>query len=615
VPSGAGTALTRAEISLSHGEGPAGPAGRMCTTAVLQMARCPSAGGTPAPTAYLWNNLTGSVGLAPSPRITEMAYDASDGYVLLYGGVYATVLGDTWTYANGNWTNITASVTGQPPLLDEAAMAFDPSTGKVILFGGDGTSALLNETWSYHAHVWTNLTGTAGVAPSPRRIVSMVTDSTDTELVLVGGDSAGQGTAARDTWTFKGGNWTNVTLVAPLSAFLQLPVLSNDPSDSGVLLTGEASTTAAGTGPYFMANFLYSGGSWRNLTPNLTRTPPISNGEGASMGYLPSVAAVVLYLGFIIDPTSGTFLSVQVTWEYVAGAWVNITGRVGAGPGLYLVLSAAAVSGDSTFVSFGGEGASTLSNFTWVLAQHPQVTATSSRTVSDVGLPVTFTGGVASGLAPNRPLWKFGDGVSATTLIAVHSYASPGLFTANLTVTDLVGVASTAATSVYVNSAPTVAASVAPTSPTAGGPVELVALVSGGTAPFTYAWNLGDRNTSATATVTYTYAAPGTYVLGVLVTDALGATTTANVTLIVGSTPASSTAVSLTSGTGLLLLIGVVALAVLAAVLLLLLLLQRGRGPRGPPVQYSGTGAGPIPPGETRTSGPSSGETPPPPAG
>jgi PKD repeat protein len=290
-----------------------------------------------------------------------------------------------------------------------------------------------------------------------------------------------------------------------------------------------------------------------------------------------------------------------VTWEFVAGGWVNLTGRVGAGLGAYAVFSTAAVTSDSTLLMFGGQGVSTDSNFTWVLTQHPQVTATSSPGVSDVGTPVIFTGVVASGVAPNRPVWKFGDGVSATTLSAVHSYTIPGLFTANLTITDLVGVASTAATFVYVNPAPTVVVSVAPASPAAGSPVGLVASVSGGTAPFTYVWTLGDGNTSLGAVVTHTFANPGTYGLGVRVTDGLGANATANMSVVVGSAPSAS--VSLTSGTGLLLVIVIVVLAVLVVVLAVLLGLGRRRGPRGPPVRYPGasittfsTSVAPAPP-------------------
>ena len=51
----------------------------------------------------------------PSPRLAApFAYDASDGYFVLFGGWTSTspsgpVLNDTWTYTGTNWTNITNS--------------------------------------------------------------------------------------------------------------------------------------------------------------------------------------------------------------------------------------------------------------------------------------------------------------------------------------------------------------------------------------------------------------------------------------------------------------------------------------------------------------------------
>src|SRR5215469_15862905 len=59
-----------------------------------------------SPTA--WTNRT--AGVEPSPRWGAMAaYDAADGYLVVFGGIGNShgALRDTWTWANGKWTDRT----------------------------------------------------------------------------------------------------------------------------------------------------------------------------------------------------------------------------------------------------------------------------------------------------------------------------------------------------------------------------------------------------------------------------------------------------------------------------------------------------------------------------
>ena len=87
---------------------------------------------------------------APSPRLhSMMTYDAADKYVLLFGGGNNTQnFGDTWTYAGGTWTNLTAKIGGSPHPLSDGAMAYSSALGRAVLFGGAGsTSKPTNQTW------------------------------------------------------------------------------------------------------------------------------------------------------------------------------------------------------------------------------------------------------------------------------------------------------------------------------------------------------------------------------------------------------------------------------------------------------------------------------------
>jgi PKD repeat protein len=569
-----------------------------------------------SPGGYTWTNLSAIVPAGPSPRIgAAMTWDASDGYVLYFGGqnLANKAIGDTWSYVNGTWTNLTASLSGAPPPLVLASLAFDPSSHAVILFGGiTGGAAVAGWTWSYHNRTWTNLSSTVGTAPSPRVVAALSTDSTDGELLLFGGSPTGGGVWITDTWTFKGGHWTNVSSLAG-SAFgrLQLPVSSDDPADHGVFL--RASYNSGTT--YATATLIYSGGSWRNLTSTLSQQPPLMEIGGA--GYLAPISAVVTDSGVSINRTSTTFLE-GLTAEYSSGTWDNVTGVTAGPPVLNLFSSASVVGNDESFLAIGLGSSSTVPS-SWLLSAPPKVTASANHLSVDPGTSVSFTGAVSEGAAPYAYAWSFGDGSTAATLTGAHAFAHPGTYAANLTVTDLVGHVVTAAVSVVVNSPLSFSASATPTPGTANTTVALTSTLSGGTAPYSYHWSLGDGSTSTSAALGHVYAKAGNYTVTANVTDAVGASATSTFTLEVNAAPhsssssgsSSSSSVSLTSGTGLYLLLGIVLLAIII-VALAVMLARRPRSPPGPPAQYY-SGPGAPPPGAGPTGAPPAAwsETPP----
>ena len=71
----------------------------------------------------------------------------------------------------------------------------------------------------------------------------------------------------------------------------------------------------------------------------------------------------------------------------------------------------------------------------------PVVTATATPPTGTAPFTVAFTGTAtdAEGDTPLTYAWDFGDGGTATTANASHTYTAPGTFTATLTVTDARG--------------------------------------------------------------------------------------------------------------------------------------------------------------------------------
>jgi len=204
--------------------------------------------------------------------------------------------------------------------------------------------------------------------------------------------------------------------------------------------------------------------------------------------------------------------------------------------------------------------------------------AASNVSTTDAGLPVSFTGSGSSGNGTYGPYhWSFGDGGTASTASATHTFAAAGTYHVQFNVTDGLGFVGTASLTVDVNAALAGATITAiPSSPASGVTVSFSAGASGGTSPLSYAWTFGDGGTSSSGGPTHAYGSAGTYTVTVVITDALGQKVTAHDTVTVTSS-SSSSGFSLTSGTGLYILIGIIAaiLVVIAAVVLM----RRGRGP------------------------------------
>jgi PKD repeat protein len=569
-----------------------------------------------SPGGYTWSNLTGIESGIPTARLGEaMTWDASDGYVLLFGGENqnSVPIGDTWSYANGTWTNLTGLITGGPPALVLAGLAFDPSSHTVILFGGlNSSSAAAGWTWSYHNRTWTNISASVGTAPSGRLATAMSTDSTDGQILLFGG-SNGSGSWLGDTWTFKASHWTNVTAIAG-SGFgaLELPVGSDDPQDHGDLVWGVYPSGSS----VRTATLLYSGGSWRNVSSSLTSQPPAT--ELGAAGYLASISSIVFVSGVAYNRTGSPVIE-GLTAEYTPGTWNNVTSVTAGPPVLYVLAAGAVIGSDQSFLAFGSAiGGSTFLPTTWLLSAPPKVGASVNHAVVDQGTSVSFTGSVSEGAAPFVYHWSFGDGSTASTLSGAHAFAHPGTYAANLTVSDFVGHSVTASVSVVVNPPLTFAASATPSPATANSTVALTSTLSGGTPPFTYRWTLGDASTSTSPSLGHIYTKAGNYPVTANVTDALGQSASSTFTLVVNaaattssSGSSSSSSVSLTSGTGLYLLLGIVLLAIVV-VALAVLLARRPKSPSGPPAQYySGQGAPPVGAGPTGAPPAAWSETPP----
>lgn len=194
---------------------------------------------------------------APPPlALTSIAYDSSNGDVLLFGGAWevntatASVLetNETWVLApSGTWTEEFPRVS--PSARAAATLEYlPPPMDEFLLFGGFSLAGSLNDSWTYQiGGSWENVTH--GVAPSPRASLALATVPGEDRFYLFGGlESCAPGLPGfvaskflNDTWEYSSGTWTNVTRsVAPGARAGSFLIGSSVPGDY---------VLAGGTGP------------------------------------------------------------------------------------------------------------------------------------------------------------------------------------------------------------------------------------------------------------------------------------------------------------------------------------------------------------------------------
>jgi hypothetical protein len=454
---------------------------------------------------------------APSSRgFAAMAYDASDGYVLLFGGVptygycapypvtnqpgqpYYNCYNDTWRYAGGTWTNITDRVHRSPPRYFDGTngyqtgpqLVYDALDGYALLYGENNS-----QTWSFSRDVWTNLTASSGSSPGVDG--SMAYDASDGYVLYFGGEAAGASASpfagSSDTWEFAHGSWTNVSNPNAIQPSPRsFASMTFDAATGQVLLFGGVSETS-GVFLNFFETWSYSGGvfgtlgTWNDLPSVGGPTPRF----GAQFVYDPSDNESVLFGGAAIATLTDSVSTYRDTWLLHDGNWTN------GGP----ILSSPRTSLD----------------------------VETDLMLSVVGLPFDglATGEfVYSGLPPgcvdaNAP--AINCTLESTGTFQVTVLFSSGLGEANATL------------SLTVHADPaieSVALSRASTEP--GVPVTISTSIAGGTAPFSFLYSgLPGCAGADAATFSCDPTTAGTFVLHVRAADALGLESNLSQTLYV----------------------------------------------------------------------------------
>lgn len=496
----------------------------------------------------LWANVTGTTGPNPPARgFGSMTYDPKIGGMLLYGGLEAAGLPrSTWSFTNGTWTNLTASAGAPPPGSEAPLLTYDPRDGYDVLYGGSGNAW----TWVYTDHSWKNLSGSVtGTPPGMNGGGGAFDPGLDAVLLYIPETNGSVGGTSQ-SYAYANFTWTHLTSASLPESHFSAAVTA-DAALGGTLLFGGKDNYLGLPLNYTWA-FLQ--GNWVNET--VKGAPAPSDRSGCVAAFDPYEGGDIVFGGFSSGGTSDR----GETWLYQTEPFPSVAVRasprlVEAGEAVTF-FAAPFGSGSPPYTyswNFGDGFIATGQNVTHtfssagkftaevtivdeyarsnsslvqvVVDPDPIVRTSASLYTTEVGAPVVFQSNLTYGFSPFTYGWSFGDGTTATTANAVHTFTVPGSFSVELVVTDSAGITTRSSLPLRVTSG--LLALFGPTH--FAGDVNMAlafnSTVMGGVPPYKTFWEFGDGGIGSGPNLTHVYAAPGNYTVRLSVFDSFGVET------------------------------------------------------------------------------------------
>lgn len=455
----------------------------------------------------------------PGPLLYRAtAFDPVSGELYTVDGLSAsgTVVNQTYRFDGSEWHALQVNVS--PPARIDASLAYDPTLGGLVLFGGENLSVGFNDTWLLSGNRWTELNN-GSHAPPPRFDSNLVFDPVTGSLLLFGGLSSANLSALNDTWVMSASGWSELQPADSPSARFSAG-FTFDPNRGAPVLFGGV----GGIGSIFPSlndTWEFVAGDWVEIS---TITAPPGR-LAPYFTYDPAEHGDLLFGGTGGNSTLGD------AWVLTASAWLPFTALSSPGPR----------AGGTTFFDnatdtiglFGG--GQVVDNGTAILIfgdfwQLDDLNLSASANVTDGAAPlhVAFETSVGSGATPVSVSWSFGDGQSAPTPNATHVYDSGGSYRAEVTAQDALGLVDEWNVTINATGAGvaplTLLANATPLTGYAPLRVNFSASGSNGVGPYTYSWDFGDGSTASGANVSHTYVAIDVYNASVTVTDTIGST-------------------------------------------------------------------------------------------
>jgi hypothetical protein len=292
---------------------------------------------------WLWNGTTwtnANPAHHPSGRDgAAMAYDATSGKVILFGGFDgSTQQADTWAWNGTDWTQLAPQ--HSPSARGWSALDRDVN-GQLILFGGYNGNGL-SDTWQWNGADWIQLN--PATVPTPRADHAMAYDAAHGKLVMFGGGnwvSTNYVSQYGDTWTWNGTDWTHASTVGP-HARSDVYMTYDAPLGRVVMFGGYDNDASSASASDFQDTWSWTGTAWGTLAP---LAKPSKRDSGA-MTYFPPTGKTVLFGGYDAVAWAGNLDAGE------ADTWVLSFATAVSGPAISTVSSATT----SFVVSWGAPG-------------------------------------------------------------------------------------------------------------------------------------------------------------------------------------------------------------------------------------------------------------------
>jgi PKD repeat protein len=503
-----------------------------------------------------------------SAMVTATAPTATATHAYTSGGIYTVTV--TVTDTAGNTSQASAQETvGQP----HAALSASPLSGTppltVTASGSASTDAAGVAITSYTFDFGD------GTTTGPQNGASTshtYTSAGGYTITLTVADVTGATSTTTKSVTVVNGPTASLTLKpaatpagASITADASASTAGSDQISTYSFSFGDGSAAVLETAPTDSATHTYTTGGIFTVTVTVADTAGYTSQATAQETVGKPVAALT------VTPSAGS-PPLTVTADASGStdaAGVPITGYTfNFGDGTILGPQNTATA-SHTYASLGsyavtltvtdGTGATSTASQPVSVVSGPTASISLKPSSTYVGSSVTAdASGSSAGTSPiSSYTFDFGDGSTLgpqSGAFAAHRYATGGIFSVTVTVTDTAGHSSQASAQETVGQ-PAAALTVNPSSGAV--PLSTTADASGSTdakgiAITGYTFNFGDGTVAgpqATSTAGHTYSTAGGYTVTVTVTDAAGATSSATAVVTVNNPPVAALAVSPVSGT------------------------------------------------------------------
>ncbi|UXI65888.1 PKD domain-containing protein [Tahibacter amnicola] len=441
----------------------------------------------------------------PTQRSSPAIALLPDGRVLMAGGQTTSNVivpsADIWDPATNTWTPTGAMATART-----GGSATRLADGRILVAGGHNSAGKQGGVEVFDPATLTfSATGSLAIPRSGHTAIALA----DGGVLVSGGYTNASVTSTMERYDPVAGTWSSAgSLASSRTRFFSSTLLDN----GNVLFAG---------GPNAMTSAeLYTGGT------GPANLPPVANFSHSASNL------TVSFLDASSDPDGAVAAR---SWNFGDGTTSTTASPVKtyASSGTYNVTLMVTDNIGSTH---------TITKPVTVTATNFPPTANYSFVTN--GLTATFTDGStdSDGTIASRS-WSFGDGTTSTATNPSKTYAAAGTYSVQLTVTDNKGATHTVTKSV------TVAVVTPNVPPVANFSVAINGLTitltdsstdSDGTIVSRY-WSFGDGTTSTATNPVKTYAAAGTYLVALTVTDNRGATYTRTTQVVLGITGCGST--------------------------------------------------------------------------